>query len=73
MFYNTDLTYTSETVNLLKGYLVLLGRFCTLKCHHYNKGGEREREWWGGGGEGRGQLDGGLGSQSNLVYLDIII
>lgn len=71
MFYNTDLTYTSETVNLLKGYLVLLGRFCTLKCHHYNKGGEIERVV--GRGEGGGQLDGGLGSQSNLVYLDIII
>lgn len=71
MFYNTDLTYTSETVNLLKGYLVLLGRFCTLKCHHYNKGGRESESGWGGGG--RGGVDGGLGSQSNLVYLDIII
>lgn len=55
MFYNTDLTYTSETVNLLKGYLVLSGRFCTLKCHHYNKGGERES-----GGEGGGRAEDNL-------------
>lgn len=58
MFYNTDLTYTSETVNLLKGYLVLLGRFCTLKCHHYNKGGERERVVGRGGGRAEDNLMG---------------
>lgn len=63
MFYNTDLTSTSEMVDLHKGYLVQLGRFALWSVIIKIRGGGG-REWLEGGG---GRVDGGLSSQSNLV------
>lgn len=62
MFYNTDLTSTSEMVDLHKGYLVQLedlhSEVSSLKL------GEEGERVVGGGGR---RVDGGLSSQSNLV------
>lgn len=52
MFYNTDLTSTSEMVDLHKGYLVQLGRFALWSVIiKIRGGGGRGERVVGGGGE----------------------